>query len=122
MPDLTPDEILDILCALSIRIDILNDNMLLFVDKISEQLNFQDMEVLQTRISEMKYGQKIPKKRMESLEKSVELLSHELNIDSLKRELSSVSSYVSTISKKIITLEDSINKSKGTNSKYSNYE
>jgi ADP-dependent phosphofructokinase/glucokinase len=70
MPDLSPDEILNILCALNNRIDTLNETMLLLVDKVSEQLNFQDTEIIKARMEGMTYGIKTPRQRIDSLEKS----------------------------------------------------
>jgi hypothetical protein len=68
--DLTPDEILNILCALNKKIDTVNNNILLLIDKIGEQLNFQDTEILKTRMDGMTYGIKTPRERIDSLERS----------------------------------------------------
>jgi hypothetical protein len=70
MPDLTPDEILNILCALNQKIDTVRDSLLLVIDKIGNQLDFQDMEILKARMDSMAYSIKTPRERIDSLEKS----------------------------------------------------
>ena len=108
--ELTKEELINILCifdnrllSLESRIDTFSQNFNLLIDKVSEQLNFQDIQIISLKCDELEYNQKTPKKKIEELENSLKgFIQHYYSKDTTNstNRINRYNKYIYTIAEK----------------------